>query len=367
MRKARFSALNTLALTHLGRHWVDYIASNTMTEFNRRQNDFIWTYDLKALIVGIKDEAPGVKTFTLLPNQHWRHVKAGQHIAVTAQVNGQAVTRFYSLSPLVRGRFTITVKRVEGGVLSNWLHDHAQTGQALSIQHPQGDFCYQQQRKVLFICAGSGITPCYSIITDRLAAASLEGGNPAPDMAIYAQFSTKNDLIFAEALASWSARLSVRTAFSRDNASALIKAAPLLQQYPDLNERDVYLCGPQGFMDEVIGMLTAEGYDMSRLHCERFAFQDDTAANPSEFETAGAEIYFQHLDTRITLAPDDKGKTLMDLAESHGVNLEVGCRQGMCGTCKLTLKSGQVSGNVLGQAVYLCSAYPASRNLVLDA
>ena len=363
MLKRSLNSVNRLALKHLGRHWVDYIASNTMTEFNRRHNDFIWTYELKALIVGIKNEADGVKTFTLLPNQHWKHMKAGQHIEVSATVNGQTVSRYYSLSPIQRGRFTITVKRVDGGVLSNWLHEHAHTGMALTIAHPEGQFVYQQQRKVLFICAGSGITPCYSMITDRLA------HDQKPDMALYAQFSNTSDTIFADTLKSWKTQFDVRVAYSQEahQPGKLIHALPLREQYPDLDERDVYLCGPQGFMDHIIGMLTREGFDLSRLHCERFVAQSFAAQPAGDFDPVGAEVYFQHIDTHVCLTAEDKGRTLMEIAESRDLHLEVGCRQGMCGTCKLTLKSGQASGNVLGHAVYLCSAYPASRKVVLDA
>ena len=58
-------------------------------------------------------------------------------------------------------------------------------------------------------------------------------------------------------------------------------------------------------------------------------------------------------------------KSLLQLAHERGIALESGCEQGSCGTCKLTLHEGAVSGNTLGRAVYLCTAYPASRTLVL--
>lgn len=362
MLKAGLNGVNRWALKHLGRQWVDYLASNTMTEFNRRHNDFIWTYDLKALVVGVKTEAHGVKTFTLLPNQHWKHMKAGQHVEVSALIDGRLVSRYYSLSPMKRGRFTITVKRVEGGELSNWLHEQVKPGMALTIHHPEGQFVYRQQTKMLFICAGSGITPCYSMIEACLAA------DAPPDMALYAQFSHATDTIFADTLTQWKSQFDVRVAYSQEahQPGKLLHAASLREQYPDLDERDVYLCGPQGFMDHVIAMLTREGFDLSRLHCERFVAQDYSAAPAEHFNPVGAEVYFQHVDTHVCLTAADEGKTLMEIAESRHLHLEVGCRQGMCGTCKLTLKSGQVSGNVLGQAVYLCSAYPASRKLVLD-
>lgn len=355
--------LNKLALKHLGRQWVDYLASNTMTEFNRRHNDFLWTYDLKALVENVREEAPGVKTFTLLPNQHWKHMKAGQHIEVMATVEGQQVSRYYSLSPIQRGRFTITVKQVEGGALSTWLHQNTHKGSVLHIRHPEGQFTYRQQRKLLFICAGSGITPCYSMISDCLTLPER------PDLALYAQFSHTSDTLFSSTLTDWKSRFDVRVAYSREahHPARLLSSAPLREQYPDLDERDVYLCGPQGFMDQVIAALTHEGYDPTRLHCERFVAQTWEVSPSDAFDPSGAEVHFEHLDEHICLTPGDRGRTFMEIAESRGLNLEVGCRQGMCGTCKLTLQSGAASGNVLGHAVYLCSAYPASTRVVLSA
>ncbi|MGE5453277.1 MAG: flavin reductase family protein [Acidobacteriota bacterium] len=362
MLKEGLNAVNRWAIGRLGRQWVDYIASNTMTEFNRRHNDFIWTYELKALIVDIQDEADGVKTFTLLPNQHWKHMKAGQHIEVTACIDGQNVSRYYSLSSMSRGRVAITVKRVQGGALSTWLHEHARVGMALNIHHPEGQFVYRGQSKLLFICAGSGITPCHSMI------AACEKLDHTPDIALYAQFSHARDTIFRGALARWKNEFDVRVAYTQEahQPGKLLHAASLREQYPDLDERDVYLCGPQGFMDHVVSMLKREGFDLARLHGERFVMQDLKEAPGADFDSVGAEVYFQHIDAHISLTAEDKGKTLMEIAESRDLHLEVGCRQGMCGTCKLTLKSGHASGNVLGQAVYLCSAYPASRRLVLD-
>lgn len=363
--------LNRWAIRRVGRPWLDYVASNTMTNVNRRWNDFIWTYELKALVLRVQDEAPGVKTITLMPNQHWREMTPGQHIALTVDIDGQPVTRYYSPSPPHDDCISITVKQVEGGQLSNWVHAHLKPGMCVQIGPPQGHFCYRQQNRLLFICAGSGITPCHSMVT------ALLGQHIRPHMAVYAQFGTSQDVIFADALQQWSTQgVAVTTALSRpapaDAASG--KFAPALSEdnidtlLPDFLEQDIYLCGPQGFMDKVIAILHAKGYDLSRLDSERFvAHVAGHALAPSEFEAAQAEIYFQHLDRRITLTEADQGLSLMQIAEQHGVPIETGCRQGMCGTCKLTLRQGEVSGNTLGNAVYLCTAFPASSKLVLDA
>jgi ferredoxin-NADP reductase len=370
MLEAVLARLNRWALKHLGRDWVDYVASNTMTDFNRRWNDFIWTYELKAIVVAVRDEAPGVKTFTLMPNQRWKEPLAGQHIALTAEVGGERVSRYYSLSPMEDDCFTITVRRVDGGKLTPWLHTQLKPGMVVDIGQAQGHFCYQQQSKVLFIAAGSGITPCYSMIKSQM------GQHVRPDMALYAQFRTGEDVIYKSLWPDWrTSGLDVQLALDYPTAAdtASGKFAPALTAgnigtlIPDFMERDIYMCGPQGFMDKVAGILKAKGYDMARLDMERFVAPTLHRLAPEDFKAAEAEVYFQHLDKRVQLTEADQGRTLMEIAEAHKVHIEIGCRQGMCGTCKLTLREGEVSGNTLGKAVYLCTAYPASTCVVLDA
>lgn len=358
---------NRWALHLLGRDWVDYLASNTMTDFNRKLNPFVWSYELQAQVIAVTDVAEDVKTFTLLPNQHWRGSLPGQHVEVSATIDGVPCSRYYSLTALPDGCFSITVKRVANGKLSNWLHQYLRPGMKLKLGQPQGSFVYRKQTKLLFICAGSGITPCYSMIQ------ALHRQSPAPDLALYAQFRNEAQVIFADSLRQWQRDgLPVAIALTRPTQSCATVEKPLsaedfVARYADFRERDIYLCGPQGFMDQIIAILQQQGYDMDRLHCERFVMADWSTPVAADTTALCEEIYFQHLNQRIQLTVADQGKTLMQIAESHGVNLEVGCRKGMCGTCKLTLKQGKVSGNMLGNAVYLCSAYAASSRLVLDA
>jgi ferredoxin-NADP reductase len=374
MLERALAAPNRWALEKIGRDWVDYLVSNTMTEFNRKLNGFVWTYELKAQIVRVIDEAPGVKTYVMRPNQHWRGFKAGQHVEVSLNIDGETVPRHYSISSLPNGRFSFTVKRVEGGKASGWMHQHLRAGVVLKIGHPQGRFCREVSSagKALFLVAGSGITPCHSMVNDLLRQAPSH----AQSLQVMAQFKSSGEVIFAQALQRWvQAGVKVHTAFSQSSAgtgsgtstSARIDATVLAAQCPDITSRDVYLCGPDGFMQAMMAHLQTLGVDAKRIHTERFSFASEAHAPEAHFQAEGAEVYFQHLDTRITLTASDQGKTLLQIAQNHGVNVESGCCQGMCGTCRLVAHEGQVSGNALGKVVYLCTAYPASRSLVLDA
>ena len=96
MLQALKARANVRALQWLGRDRVDYLASNTMTVLNRAVNDFLWTFELKAVVTAVRDEAPGVKTFILMPNQHWQGMQAGQYVEVTVDIDGQSLTRCYS-------------------------------------------------------------------------------------------------------------------------------------------------------------------------------------------------------------------------------------------------------------------------------
>jgi ferredoxin-NADP reductase len=356
---------NTWALQTIGRDWIDYIASNTMTDVNRGLNDFIWTYDLKALVTQITPQTDDVVTIHLLPNQHWRAYQAGQYVQITAEINGQTYHRSYSLSPMQPdGTFSITVKKVNDGVVSTWLNSQLSVGQSLKLALPQGDFVYKQQAKVLFIAAGSGITPCYSMVSDLLQQQTTV------DMQVYAQFSQASDVIFAQELAQWPKQgVAVQLAFSQHmpSPSPVLNAQNLLTQYPDLLERDVYLCGPTGFMDNMIAALVAANFNLAKLHCERFTAVTADYQGKLDFSVIQPSIYFKHVNQHIQLSTEDEGKTLLQVAHQYGVNLESGCAKGMCGSCKLTLKEGKVSGNQLGQAVYLCTSYPDSAHIVLDA
>jgi ferredoxin-NADP reductase len=354
--------LNRWALERVDREWVDYVVSNTMTDFNRRLNGFIWTYDLKAQVLEVIDEAPGVKTFVLRPNQHWRGMKAGQYIELDLAIDGELHRRHYSPTALNRGRIAITVKAVQGGKVSTWMHTHLRAGMQVNMGFPQGRFCHDGQDKLLFLCAGSGITPCRSIVSELLT--RPEGERPA--IQFIAQFREAGDVIFKDSLQRWSAA-GVDTSAALTAEGGRMDAQALSRLCPDLQDRDIYLCGPAGFMTQMLADLRALHVDMARVHTERFVSAQSVEQASGDFQVAGSEIFFQHLNASITLTPKDQGKSMLDVAKAHGVNVESGCCQGMCGTCRLTVREGHASGNVLGKVVYLCTAFPASQRIVLDA
>lgn len=342
------------ALKNIGREWIDYFASNTMNVGTKRLAPFFWTYDCQAKIVNVRHETHDTITLELLPNQHFAQAKAGQYIELTVTIEGQKYSRCYSLSHISTETVAVTIKRKEGGLVSNWLYQQAKRGMVLTISHPQGNFIYQGQKQVLLMSAGSGITPCYSLMQ------YLKSNVQAIDIAMIAQFKTQEDIIFTEALTASQPACKVHLPLSRSSHQPET-AMTVLEQHPELLERDIYLCGPAGFMDKIVDYLVAKNYDLTRLQVERFSFDSQQELA----EQCLSEIYFQSHNTTVTMNEADKGKTLLEIAEAHGIELEHGCRVGMCGSCKCRLIQGEVTGNKLGIAVYPCTAYPASVKVVI--
>lgn len=364
MKTFLITKVNQWLLLQLGRDRTAYLASNTMNLINQTLNPFVWTYDLKALVLDCIFENADVMTVSLLPNQHWQAARAGQYIELELMIDGQSLRRAYSISSIAGGAeqsITITIKKIKGGQVSNWLHQTLKKGLTLTISQAQGSFVYQDQAKVLFICAGSGITPCFSIVDQILKESdSKQSKIKTPDIQFFAQFSQAESVIFAESLQAWSQRFPVELALSQSDPSSRLSRSNFKQKFPDFQQRSIYLCGPEGFMNEVITILEQENDDFSQLHVEQFVEKQYT----STFQTTGT-VYFKHYNHHISLTAADQGKTLLELGLEQGLNLEKGCQRGICGSCKLVLHAGAVSGNHLGKAVYLCTAYPNSDYLEL--
>ncbi len=348
----------------LGRDWVEYIASNTMNVVTQKVDPFLWTYDCKAEVVAIRQETPDTKTFVLLPNQHFKQPLPGQHIELSAVISEgeKAESRCYSLSIIDENTVSITVKRNPEGKVSNWLHDHVGIGVVLNISSPRGAFIYRGQEKLLFISAGAGITPCFSILN------ALESTAKRPDIAFYYRSRTPEETIFRSQLESNKVRSPVDISYSRSiEPDDRVNVMPnqLMDAYPDIKDRHIYLCGPDAFKKEVLSFLESIEYDFDNLEVEHFVrFNQDLTTLRKLDEDVTVTLKSQNIS--FVIEAENCDQTLLEAAEKKGIHLEHGCRSGMCGTCRTNLVSGQVSGNQLGKTIYPCTAYPASTQLILE-
>ncbi|MBK8973284.1 MAG: 2Fe-2S iron-sulfur cluster binding domain-containing protein [Hahellaceae bacterium] len=351
-------------MARVGRDRLEYFFSNTLNTFTPRLSSFFWTYDCKARILDMRQETEDTRTFTLLPNQHFQNPVPGQHVEIRVRNprSGEVLARNYTISAAGEMTIEITVKHKAGGDMSTWLHQHAAVGDEVELSQPRGRFVYQHQPKLLFVCAGSGVTPCFAI-----AEALLGQTNPA-DLAFFYRSRSPANTIFHDKLIALKSRLALTFSFSDDEAPAVLEKGMLAQietAYPDFMDRHIYLCGPEGFRDALLEDLKARNFDLAHLTLENFTpTQAPVAPGESVEGTVTVRLTARNLSFEMNEA--HQGMSLLEAAEANGIEMEHGCRTGMCGTCRTHLLEGEVAGNQIGNCIYPCTTYPRSQEIVLE-
>lgn len=337
-----------------------------------------WSWERPlARIVSRRAESRDSFTLLLQPNRHWRGFQPGQHLNIGAEIDGTRVTRSYSLSdaPRADGRIAITVKAMPGGKLSQHLCHTARIGDVLTLGPAFGEMTLPQtpQGAWLFLAAGSGITPLMAMI--RAQAAS---GMPAPLALIY-WARTRDELCFVEELRALAARqpnFRVDFVLTRDAAASdaeacdfhcgRINAQSLSMLAPDLHQRRVFACGPDGFVAAACALAVDRAV----------AFRAEAFTPPPRvvFEDAGEAP--GHV--RITLANSGRtldvprGTSLLTALEDAGLKPASGCRMGICNTCACGKRAGSTrhlhTGDIEHEpvsALRLC-VNTAGSDLILD-
>ncbi|OBK99483.1 ferredoxin--NADP reductase [Mycobacterium sp. 1165178.9] len=263
--------------------------------------------------------------------------QAGQFLTLLVTVGGREHRRCYSMSssPALGEDLQITVKRDRDGVVSNWLNDTAAPGDQLPALPPQGRFVlHDSDRELIAFAGGSGITPVFSLLRT-----ALMSGERATRL-FYANRS-RDAVIFDEALASLSTRHAGRFVLHHhlDDNRGFVTPADIEAFVRDAGDADVYICGPNEFMETVRTALSAAGLPADRLHVEHFDVNDIAAASPPATEVITDEVTIV-LDGVTTTASYDPGNTLLQTARMAGLRTPSSCEIGSCGTCMARLTRG---------------------------
>lgn len=263
--------------------------------------------------------------------------QAGQFLTLLVGVDGHEHRRCYSMSssPVLGEDLQITVKRDRDGVVSNWLNDAASPGDQLPALPPQGRFVlHDSDRELIAFAGGSGITPVFSLLHTALASSKRTA------RLFYANRS-REAVIFDEALASLKTRHADRFVLHHhlDVDSGFVTQADIEAFVQDTGDADVYICGPNEFMEIVRSALSAAGVPADRLHVEHFDVDDVAAAAPPETEVVTDEVTVV-LDGVTTTAPYYSGNTLLQTARMAGLRAPSSCEIGSCGTCMARLTQG---------------------------
>ncbi|HVQ02670.1 MAG TPA: 1,2-phenylacetyl-CoA epoxidase subunit PaaE [Burkholderiaceae bacterium] len=318
----------------------------------------------------------------------------GQYLTLRREVEGQDLRRSYSICAGVDdGELRVGVRKVNGGVFSNWINEHLKHGDTIHVMAPQGRFFVPidaaQARHYVGIAGGSGITPILSIMKTVL------GREPKSRFTlIYGNRALKSTM-FKEEIEDlknkYLARLVLHHVFSDEHTDAPINSGVMNRDkigeflralVAAKSISHAFVCGPYQMNDEAEAALLAAGVPEDRIHIERFGIAPQAAqavgavihqAQPGDAELAKVTIIRDGLRREIEFRKDQP--SILDCASAAGLEVPFSCTSGVCGTCRAKLIEGQVrmernfaldKKEVEAGFVLTCQAHPTTERVVLS-
>ncbi len=310
--------------------------------------------------------------------------KPGQFMTISVPVNNTVHKRAYSFSsnPITDNDLKITVKRVEKGLISNYIHDLFKVGDKFEVEKPTGGFYVtpnkENEKQYVFFAGGSGITPIFSILKSIL--------NKEPKSKILLIYANQNyeAIIFKDAIEAlekqYSASFSVEHILSKAGESKIKHHSGLLteellvaimQKHKlSFQDNEYMICGPFGYMECAKELLSKNNVPPSKIKVEVFA--SPKIAVVGENQECDVQINYDNESYKIKVP---KNKSILQMAMVNNIALPYSCRSGMCSTCKASCSTGEVvmtEGHFMSPEevsegkILTCISYPASENVVIN-
>ncbi len=297
--------------------------------------------------------------------------KQGQYLTLKFDINGEEVRRSYSMCSSPREEYlAVTVKRVKGGVVSNYVADAVKAGQMVEVMPPDGRFYTElhagQKKSYYLFAAGSGITPLYSIIKTIL--------EEEPQSTIFLLYGNRHEegILFKEGLGALEKRYSgqlivehilsqpkrekssgLKSLFSKGTLSWDGKVGRIdssqvlrfLEENPLRSKEAEYLiCGPGSMIDAAEGALLAKGVAKKNIHTERFTAA--AIADEDRIKGVGGANLKVHLNGKMIETSVPAGKTILDTLIDKKYDPPYSCTSGACSTCMAKVLKGSVKMDV---------------------
>jgi stearoyl-CoA 9-desaturase NADPH oxidoreductase len=283
--------------------------------------------DLRGRIEAVHPETRDAATLVIRPGRGWKGHTPGQYVRIGVDVNGVRQWRAYSVTSdrtRTDGCFSITVKAIPGGLVSNHLVHRTKPGTVIQLDQAAGEFVLPAQRpdKALFVTGGSGITPVMGMLRNHPELTDVVLLHSAP---------TADDVVFGAELRALAADGRIRLVEQHTDVHGMLDIAGIADLVPDLAERSTWACGPVGMLEALEKHWAATGL-VDRLFTERF--------RPTVLVTGeGGTVSFAKTGTTLEA---DGATPILDAAEEAGVLMPSGCRMGICYGCVLPLREGAV-------------------------
>ena len=309
---------------------------------------------------------------------------AGQFLTLILDIDGKEVRRSYSLSsaPYEKDRLAVSVKRVKDGLVSNYLADNASSMQSIEVLEPMGNFKLQpdadRQKHYVLFGGGSGITPMMSILKTVLKE------EPKSFVTLFYANTDEDSIIFREELDGITRQHAERCKVvhiieyptenwkgrsGRIDADDVVR---LVENLPTNLEKEFYMCGPTGYMEQVEEGLKKMEVDKSHIHKESFTGNTEVSQEAVEGGDKMVTVIFDGEEYRYNVPA---GETILDAGLDEGIELPYSCQSGVCTACRAKCISGKVDlTEVEGLSekelkdgyVLCCVGYPLTDDVVLE-
>ena len=284
--------------------------------------------DLRGRVLAVHVETSDAVTLVIRPGRGWRGHRPGQYVRIGVDVDGVRNWRAYSLtSPTATtdGCITVTVKAIPDGKVSQYLVREITPGTIVMLDQAAGDFTLPPQTpaKVLFLTAGSGITPVMGMLRNAIDAMG--------DIIVLHSAPSAADVIFGAELRALADRGRIRLIEQHTHTAGMVSPEQVAALVPDWAQRQTWACGPSGLLDAAERHWSAQGI-AHQLHTERFR---PTVLATGELGTATF--------AKSGVSVESDGSTpLLQAGEEAGVLMPSGCRMGICFGCVVPLREGAV-------------------------
>jgi ferredoxin-NADP reductase len=335
-------------------------------------------------VVDIIAETADTKSFVLKCNEGDIEYKAGQFLTfVFRKRTGEEARRSYSISssPELNDPLTVTVKRIANGEYSRFLHDQIIVGDELQTIGASGFFILPENadefRKIIFMAAGSGITPVFALIKTILRL------HPSINVLLIYSNTSRHNSIFVSQLhelqSKYSGRLSIEFLFSRsaDAFSSRLTSESLemfmrLHQISYTDGSLFYVCGPADYMRMIIYRLTTLGVEPGRIKKEIFHIQHPKV-RPEPPDTKPHTVLLMRNNEQFSFNVQYP-LTILQAAKLLDIHIPYSCENGQCGTCMAKCLHGTVwmaqnevllDEEIRNGIILTCTGYPVNGDVII--